>query len=157
MAGATGPNCCFRKLTRDELRSAGKRNACCAVCDRTLPVLQSPRLPEASGRRRSRVISAFIPQKRSRLLNAIQRALMRDAEQARPQRLLPGWRGLRRRSLSLQATRSTRHQSPEYRPDLLAPCGPRRISPPDIRRSGYAWLRAQRLPGGNSDPVPPAG
>jgi hypothetical protein len=49
--------------------------------------------------------------------------------------------------LSLQATRSTRYQSPEYRPDSLAPCGPRRISPPDIRRSGYAWLRAQRLPG----------
>ena len=37
----------------------------------TQPVLQSPRLPEASGRRRSRVISAFIPQKRSRLLNAL--------------------------------------------------------------------------------------
>ena len=33
----------------------------------TQPVLQSPRLPEASGRRRSRVISAFIPQKPSRL------------------------------------------------------------------------------------------
>ena len=29
-------------------------------------VLQSPRLPGASGRRHSRVISAFIPQKRSR-------------------------------------------------------------------------------------------
>ena len=103
--------------SRGKLPLAGRRRA-------TGPLSQSPRLPEASGRRCPRIISAFMPRKRSWLLSTVSTTL-------RPRRctvfyvplFLPRHdvhghapcRDGSRRTPTLQAAPLVRSENPRYR------------------------------------------